>query len=81
MSYVVYGDSDFKRYLKRSVAHQYMRDTVIEKYPNAIIVNEHIHGFGVFDEKFRFVKSSRQTRKNNGQFVPKFNRDNIPYID
>ena len=81
MSYTVFGDKDFKNYLRRSVCHQYMRDTNIEKYPNAIIVNEHIHGFGVFDEKFRFVKSSRQTRKNNGQFVPKFNRDNIPYVD
>ena len=81
MSYTVFGDKDFKNYLRRSVRHQYMRDTNIDKYPNAIIVNEHIHGFGVFDEKFRFVKSSRQTRKNNGQFVPKFNRDNIPYVD
>lgn len=81
MSYTVFGDNDFKRYLKRSVSHQYMRDTKIEQYPNAIIVNEHIHGFGVFDEKYRFVKSSRQVRKNNGQFVPKFNRTNIPYID
>ena len=81
MSYTVYGDGDFKRYLRRSVAHQYMRDTLVEHYPNAIIVNEHIHGFGVFNERFKFVKSSRQTRKNNGQFVPKFNRDNIPYVD
>ena len=81
MSYVVYGDNDFKRYLKRSVSHQYMRDTDTKQYPNGIIVNEHVHGFGVFDESFKFVKSSRQTRKNNGQFVPKFNHDNIPYID
>ena len=81
MSYVVFGDKDFAKYLKRSVSHQYMRDMNIEKYPNGIIVNEHIHGFGVFDENFHFVRSSRQTRKNNGQFVPKFNRDNIPYVD
>lgn len=81
MSYVVYGDNDFKRYLKRSVYHQYMRNMKVEQYPQAVIVNEHVHGFGVFDKSLKFVKSSRQTRKNNGQFVPKFNHKNIPYID
>lgn len=58
-----------------------MRNTVVEEYPNAIIANEHKHGFGVFDENFKFVKSSRQMRKDKGQFIPKFNHDNIPYID
>ena len=81
MSYVVYGDEDFKRYFKKSISRQYMRDMKVEQYPNGVIVNEHEHGFGVFDKSLKFVKTSRQMRKNNGQFVPKFNHENIPYID
>ena len=81
MSPVFFGDEDFKKYFKKSVERQYMRETSVEQYPNGIIVNEHKHGFGVFDEHFHFVKSSRQVRKNNGQFIPKFNHENIPYID
>ena len=81
MSYKVFGDKDFEKYLKKSVLHQYMRDTNVEKYTHGIIVNEHNHGFGIFDENLKFVKSSRQVRKNNGQFVPKFNHENIPYVD
>ena len=81
MSAVVFGDKDFKKYFEKSISHQYMRETNVEQYPNGIIVNEHKHGFGVFDNGFHFVKSSRQVRKNNGQFVPKFNHDNIPYLD
>ena len=81
MKHIVFGDKDFKKYFEKSVSHQYMRDTWVDCFPKGIIVNEHEHGFGVFDERFRFVKSSRQTRKNNGQFVPKFDRKNIPYVD
>lgn len=81
MSVVVFGDEDFRKYFTKSVSHQYMCETKIEQYPNGIIVNEHKHGFGVFDKDFHFVKSSRQVRKNNGQFVPKFNHKDIPYID
>lgn len=81
MSYVVFGDKDFKKFFEKSVSHQYMRDVNVSKIPNGIIVNEHKHGFGVFDSEFRFVKSSRQMRKNNGQFVPRFKHDNIPFVD
>ena len=81
MSYDIFGDKSFRRYLRRSVSHQYMRKTTIEKYSRGIIVNEHVHGFGIFDNNFKFVKSCRQVRKNNGQFVPKFDRNNIPYVD
>ena len=81
MSCIIFGGKDFIHYFNKSVAHQYVRNVKIARYPNGIIVNEHKHGFGVFDNNFKFVKSSRQMRKNNGQFVPKFNRDNIPYID
>ena len=81
MTRLVFGEKDFKKYFEKSVSRQYMRETNIEQYPNGIIVNEHKHGFGVFDDKFHFVKSSRQVRKNNGQFVPKFNHNDIPYVD
>ena len=81
MSHTVFGENDFKKYFEKSISHQYMRETAVEQYPNGIIVNEHKHGFGVFDEHFKFVKSSRQVRKNNGQYVPKFNHNNIPYMD
>lgn len=81
MSLTVFGENDFKRYFEKSISHQYMRETAVEQYPNGIIVNEHKHGFGVFDENFKFVKSSRQVRKNNGQYVPRFNHDDIPYRD
>ncbi len=81
MWYKMFADKDFERYFEKSISRQYMRDTYVESYSRGIIVNEHRHGFGVFDEKFRFVKSSRQMRKNNGQFVPKFNHKNIRYMD
>ena len=77
----IYSGFWYKFYVKHGIKNQYMRKVNVEKYPNGIIVNEHVHGFGVFDENFKFVKSSRQTRKNNGQFVPKFDHKNIPYID
>lgn len=81
MGLTIFGDKDFEKYFKKSVSHQYMRDVAVEQYPNGIIVNEHKHGFGVFDKNFKFVESSRQVRKNNGQYIPKFNHENIPYLD
>lgn len=81
MWYKLFADSDFEKYFEKSISRQYMRDVHVQEYENGIIVNEHRHGFGVFDDKFRFVKSSRQMRKNNGQFIPKFNHKNIAYMD
>jgi len=81
MKNIVFSDDKFKRYFEKSVAGQYMRDVQINEYHNGIIVNEKLHGFGVFDEHFCFVKESAQVRKNNGNFYPKFNHDNIPYVD
>lgn len=77
----VYADKNYKKYFDKEIKKQYMRDVHISEYPNGIIVNEKLHGFGVFDENFHFVKSSAQVRKNNGNFYPKFNHENIPYID
>lgn len=81
MWYKMFADKDFEKYFEKSISHQYFRETYVESYPNGIIVNEHKHGFGIFDKDFRFVKSSRQVRKNNGQFIPKFNHKNIAYMD
>ncbi len=81
MWYKLFADSDFEKYFEKSISRQYMRDVHVQEFENGIIVNEHRHGFGVFDKNFRFVKSSRQMRKNNGQFIPKFNHKNIAYMD
>lgn len=81
MWYKLFADSDFEKYFEKSISRQYMRDVHVQEFENGIIVNEHRHGFGVFDKNFRFVKSSRQMRKNNGQFIPKFDHKNIAYMD
>ena len=81
MSCTVFGDKNFKKHLERSVSRQYMIKTNIQEFPQGIIVNEQKHGFGVFDKDFRFVKSSRQVRKNNSQLIPRFNHKDIPYVD
>ena len=78
---IVYSGQSYKRYLKGDLKKQYMRDVAVEHIERGIIVNEHFHGFGVFTQDFKFVKSSLQVRKNNGQFTPKFNHNNIPYIN
>ncbi len=81
MSVKFYAEKSWKKWFEKQTKNQYMRDVHISEYHNGIIVNEKLHGFGVFDENFRFVKSASQVRKNNGQFVPKFNHENIPYVD
>ena len=82
MSYTIIGEPNFKKHFKKSVSKQYKKDTTITCFDNAVIVNEHNRGFGVFDNRFKLVKDSLQTRRNKSQFVPKhFDRDNIPYVD
>ena len=81
MSYTIFGDNKFRKYFIKSISKQKKIDTNILCFDNAIIVNEHKHGFGVFDKDFRFIKESLQTRRNKSQFIPKFNHDNIPYVD
>ena len=79
----IYADSKYTKYLTKKLKHYYKeKNSHIEVVPNGIIANEHKDGFGIFDDKFKFVKSSMQNHKGcKGQFVPKFNHDNIPYID
>ena len=81
MAYTIIGEPNFIRYFKKSVSKQHWEETYIKCFDNAIIVNEHNHGFGVFDKKFRLIQESLQTRRNKSQFIPKFNHKNIPYMD
>lgn len=79
----VYGSDIYKKFVNNTIKKYTVEP--VEKFEiikNGIIANEHEHGFGVFDDKYRFIKSSSQChRGRRGQFVPKFNHDNIPYVD
>lgn len=79
----IYSDDKYKKYLMPLINNYYKeQEPKIECVPNGIIANEHIKGYGVFDENFNFVKSSVQNHKGRkGQFIPKFNHENIPVID
>lgn len=81
MNCCVIGESNFKRYFKKSISKQYKKITGVSCFENAIIVNEHEHGFGVFDKDFNLIKDSLQTRRNKSQFIPSFNHNDIPYVD
>lgn len=81
MNCCVIGEPNFKRYFKKYISKQTEIPTNIACFDNAIIVNEHKHGFGVFDKDFKLIKDSLQTRNNKSQFIPKFKHDNIPYVD
>lgn len=81
MSVQFYAEKSWIRWFKRQTRHQYMRDVHIKEIQKGIIVNEQLHGFGVFTKDFKFVKSASQVRKNNGNFYPKFDHNNIPYVD
>ncbi len=81
MSLKIYADKKWQKWFDKQTRNQYMRDVYINQYHNGIIVNEGLRGFGVFDENFKFVKSAAQVRKNNGNFYPKFNHNDIPYVD
>ena len=79
----IYADSKYKKYLTNIIKRHYKEsEPMIQCVPNGIIANEHIKGYGVFDKDFNFVKSSTQNHKGRkGQFIPKFDHNNIPYID
>lgn len=82
MTAKVYASHSFHSYFRRHTRTQHMLNAAsVERVASGIIANEHGHGFGVFTAKGEFVKSSRQFRKNNSQFVPKLDLENIPYID
>jgi len=80
---LIYSDNKYKKFLiGKTKIHYKEKNPTIQCVPNGIIANEHINGYGVFDENFNFVKASIQQHKNRkGQFVPKIDKTNIPYID
>jgi capsular polysaccharide biosynthesis protein len=79
----IYADKKYQKYLTDITDNHYKEtEPNIEIFSHGIIANEHDKGFGVFDEHFEFVKSSIQSKKNRkGQYIPKINHKNIPYID
>ena len=79
----IYADKKYQKYCARQLNKLYKKENPsVEVIPNGIIANEHVKGFGVFDENYRFVQSSVQSHKGRkGQLIPKFNHDGIPYID
>jgi len=82
MAAKVYASRSYASYFRRHTRGQYLVERpAIEQVAGGIIANEHSHGFGVFTADGVFVKSSRQFRKNNSQFVPHFNAENIPFVD
>lgn len=82
MSYELYAPSSYKRYFKRNIKKQFIRPVSIHEIPNGIIVNEKIHGFGVFDQDKKFVSASSQKRNKDGQFIPKINKiTEIPFVN
>ena len=83
MNFKCYSDVKYQKYLNNAIKGHYKeKEPTIECVHNGIIANEHSKGFGVFDEKYKFVKYSVQNHKGRkGQFIPNFNHDNIPYVD
>lgn len=78
----IYASRAFKKWFGRQIKKQKIVSNlpVDELARGIIVVDPKTYGFGAFDASGRFVKSSRQVRKNNGQFVPRLPRE-IPYID
>lgn len=85
MNCKIYADIKYKKYFNHAIKHQYkLNDSDInyDVVHNGIIVNEYDKGYGVFDEKYRFIKSSLQCHKGHkGQFIPDFDHNNIQYVD
>lgn len=76
-----YIDDKYNKYFTSENEKVRQESVCIETYSNAtIVVDTETFGFGVFDESGKFVKSSRQFRGNNYQYVPKFVK-NATYCD
>ena len=79
----IYADDKYKKHLTNITSGFYKEDEPhVECVSCGIIANEHSKGFGVFDDKCNFVKSSIQGKKNRrGQYIPNIANRDIPYMD
>ena len=82
MTVKIYSSNSWKKYFERNVDNQHVVSGLkIDVVPcGTIAIDARDGGFGVFNADGKFVKSSLQIRKNNGQFIPKLS-ENIPYMD
>ncbi|MBR1380596.1 MAG: glycosyltransferase family 61 protein [Alphaproteobacteria bacterium] len=83
MSIKLYSNIFWKLYFNRQIRRQQMRSvdgcTLVT---NGIIANEHLSGYGVFDDKLNFVGTSICHRGGGKNIVPtKINKSGIEYID
>ncbi|MBO7066940.1 MAG: glycosyltransferase family 61 protein [Alphaproteobacteria bacterium] len=82
MSVRIFSSKLWQVYFKIKTYKQHTQDIHKDKIvKNGIIANEHSHGYGVFDDKLKFVMASAQKRGKSFQLVPKISRKNIEYID
>lgn len=84
MTYVIYGSAGYKRFFKKSVSGQFVKDcSSIDCIPQGIIANTFPKkGFGIFTADKQFVPASLQIRNGQGQLVPDIsNLADIPYVD
>lgn len=82
MSYKIYGPRGFKNYFHKKTKNQSIKSGLgIDVVTSGIIaVDQKTKAYGVFDNNLKFVKSSRQMKNKDSQFVPKLLGD-IPFID
>lgn len=82
MSYKIYGPRGFKSYFHKKTKKQSIKSGLgIDVVTSGIIaVDQKTKAYGVFDNNLKFVKSSRQMKNKDSQFVPKLLGD-IPFID
>lgn len=85
MSYKLYVPEIFKKYfLSQIKIHRFLGKMTVETVQGGIIaVEKDGTGYGVLKPNGKFVKSSRQMRYRNGQFIPRVNpaKQKIDYED
>ena len=83
MSVYIYSNIFWKLYFKHKIRNQSVRSVDgCVMVTNGIICNEHLSGYGVFDENLNFVDTSVCSRGGGRNIIPKkINKENIEYVD